>query len=152
MGKDENIIDLKPNRSEEEIRKLCDIIRQIAYDIHVYFGTGFLEKVYENALFHRLQKAKVDVRRQVHMIVHDQDGFPVGTYEADLIVGGKIILELKVAKALNAAHEAQLINYLKTTGIQDGILINFGSEHFEIIKRICHQSSCSPKYLADADI
>jgi len=135
-------------RNEDEIKKICDTIRQTAYQIHLYFGTGFLEKVFENALKHRLEKMGLDVKAQVGMVVHDEDGCVVGHYDADLIVEGKIIVELKVAKAMSAAHEAQLMNYLKTTGIQDGMLINFGSEKFECIKRVNSSSPYQPHFVA----
>jgi len=136
-------------RDEDEIKRICDKIRQTAYQIHLYFGTGFLEKVFENALKHRLEKMGLDVRAQVGMVVHDEDGCVVGHYDADLIVEGKIIVELKVAKAMNAAHEAQLMNYLKTTGIQDGMLINFGSEKFECIKRVSSSSPYLPHFIVE---
>jgi len=136
-------------RNEDEIKRICDMIRQTAYQIHLYFGTGFLEKVFENALKHRLEKVGLDVKAQVGMVVHDEDGCVVGHYDADLIVEGKIIVELKMAKAMNAAHEAQLMNYLKTTGIQDGMLINFGSEKFECIKRVSSSSSYLPHFTVE---
>ena len=63
-------------------------------------------------------------------------GFQVGFYEADLVVNGCLILELKAVSALTPAHVAQLMNYLKATGVCDGMLINFGSEKFEITKRV----------------
>ncbi len=107
-------------------------IRQIAYVIHCYFGVGFLEKVYENALAHRLQKAGFDVRTQVPIIVKDEDGFVVGNYEADIIVDNQIIIELKAVQTLANAHKAQLLNYLKATGYKQGLLINFGSDIFQI--------------------
>ena len=107
-------------------------IRQIAYDIHCYFGVGFLEKVYENALSHRLQNAGFDVKTQVPIVVKDEDGFVVGNYEADMTVDNQIIVELKAAQTLTNAHKAQLLNYLKATGIKQGLLINFGSEKFQI--------------------
>lgn len=107
-------------------------IRQIAYAIHCYFGVGFLEKVYENALAHRLHKAGFDVKTQVPIVVKDEDGFVVGNYEADLIVDNQIIVELKAVQTLTNVHKAQLLNYLKATGYKQGLLINFGSEKFQI--------------------
>jgi len=136
-------------RNEEEVKRICDAIRQTAYQIHLYFGTGFLEKVYENALKHRLEKIGLDVKSQVGMVVHDEDGCVVGHYDADLIVEGKIIVELKAVRAINTAHEAQLMNYLKTTGIQDGMLVNFGSEKFECIKRVNSSSPYQPHFIVE---
>ena len=143
---------LQLERSDDEIKKLSDVVRQTAYQIHLYFGMGFLEKVYENALLHRLEKIGVKAKAQVKMVVHDADGYAVGFYEADLIVEGKLIVELKAVKALNTAHEAQLMNYLKTTGIQDGMLINFGSEKFEVIKRICPGSKHKPHFVQETEV
>ena len=141
--------EMNAQRNEVEIKSVCDAIRQTAYQVHRYFGTGFLEKVYENALKHRLEKLGLDVKAQVGMVVHDEDDWAVGHYDADLIVAGKIIVELKAVKALNTAHEAQLMNYLKTTGIQDGMLINFGSEKFECIKRVNSVSAYQPHFIVE---
>jgi len=138
---------MENERNEVEIKQICDTIRQTAYQVHLYFGTGFLEKVYENALKHRLEKIGLKVDAQVGMVVHDEDGCVVGHYDSDLIVEKKIIVELKAVKALNTAHEAQLMNYLKTTGIQDGMLINFGSEKFECIKRVNTSSPYMPHFV-----
>ena len=122
-------------RDEKAVNDLCTCIRQTGYRLHVYLGVGFLEKVYENALKHRLEKSGHDVQQQVAIRVHDEDGYEIGYYEADLVVDKKVIVELKAVKALNGAHEAQLINYLKATGVKDGMLINFGSDKYEVIKR-----------------
>ncbi len=145
-----NIVEvLMQRKNDAEIRSLCDTIRQTAYQVHLYFGTGFLEKVYENALRHRLEKLGLAVQQQVKMVVCDEDGFCVGHYEADLIVEKCIIVELKAVRALNTAHEAQLLNYLKTTGVHDGLLINFGSEKFEIMKRVCSTNTNTPRFILE---
>ncbi len=120
----------------EEILKLCQLIRQTAYDIHCYLGVGFLEKVYENALRHRLNKLGLKVEQQVPLTVKDEDGTIIGEYFADLIVNEKVIIELKSCVKLTKMHEAQAINYLKVTGIKDALLINFGSVRFEMRKFI----------------
>ena len=118
---------------EGTIKQLCDTIRQVAYDLHRYLGMGYLEKVYENGLVHRLEKHGLDVKSQVPIKVQDKDGFVLGDYIADLVVDGMII-ELKAVSALLPIHEAQLLNYLKATGIRHGMLINFGSERFQCRK------------------
>jgi GxxExxY protein len=118
----------------KDIKSLSDQIRQIAYDIHVYHGHGHLEKVYENALVHRLQKVGLDVKQQHPIKVYDEDGTLIGDYLADLLVEGKLIIELKAAKALAAEHEAQVLGYLKSARLEHGLLINFGSYKFEIRK------------------
>ena len=117
-----------------EIKELCDRVRQTAYDIHVYHGHGHLEKVYENALAHRLRKTGLEVRQQQPIPVFDEDGTLIGDYIADLLVEGVLVLELKTAKTLAPEHEAQILGYLKSARIADGLLINFGSYKFEIRK------------------
>jgi len=117
-----------------DIKDLCDKVRQIAYDIHVYHGNGHLEKVYENALAHRLRKAGMEVKQQHPLPVFDEDGTPIGDYYADLLVDGMLIVELKTAKALVPEHEAQILGYLKSSRLEHGLLINFGSYRFGIRK------------------
>ena len=94
---------------------------------HVYntLGYGFLEKVYENALTHELRARGFVVGTQQPITVWYK-GVPVGEYFADLVVNECVIVELKSAVTLTDAHEAQLINYLKATGIEVGLLLNFG--------------------------
>ena len=119
--------------TEDEAKEKCDRIRQIAYDLHVYLGVGYLEKVYENGLRHRLKKAGFDVQTQVPIQIRDEDGFILGDYFADMIVDG-VIIELKAVSTLMQAHVAQVINYLKATDREHGLLINFGSEKFQCRK------------------
>jgi len=116
------------------IKELSDQVRQIAYDIHVYHGHGHLEKVYENALAHRLRKAGLTVQQQHPIQVYDEDGTLLGDYFADLLVCGSLIIELKTAKTLAPEHEAQILGYLKSSRLEHGLLINFGSYKFEIRK------------------
>lgn len=94
---------------------------------HVYntLGYGFLEKVYENALAKELVKRGHSVKQQVPIQVF-YEGEAVGEYFADLLVDDKVILELKAADEIAKAHEAQLVNYLKATEMQIGLLLNFG--------------------------
>ena len=117
-----------------DIKSLCDQVRQIAYDIHVYHGHGHLEKVYENALVHRLAKAGLSVKQQYPINVFDEDGTPIGEYFADVLVEDVLLIELKTAKALAPEHEAQVMGYLKSARMKHGLLINFGSYKFEIRK------------------
>lgn len=123
-------------RNEKKMVEIVNDIRQTGYQIHVYFGVGYLEKVYENALAHRLKKLGYDVSQQVPLKVFDEDGTVVGDYVADLIVDQKIVVEIKAVTALNNMHIAQILNYLKTTRIRDGLLINFGSAKYEVRKLI----------------
>jgi GxxExxY protein len=121
-------------KSEKEINELCDLIRNIAYNIHLYHGHGHLEKVYENALKHRLDKAGIKAQQQFPVIVYDEDGTVIGEYIADLFVENILIIELKAAKSLAPEHEAQIIGYLKSSRLEHGLLINFGAYKFEIRK------------------
>jgi len=118
----------------KDIKLLCDQVRQTAYDIHVYHAHGHLEKVYENALAHRLRRAGLCVEQQHPIKVYDEDGTEIGDYFADLLVDGRLIIELKTAKTLAPEHEAQILGYLKSSKLENGLLINFGSYKFEIRK------------------
>jgi GxxExxY protein len=120
----------------KDIKALSDLVRQTAYDIHVFHAHGHLEKVYENALAHRLRKAGLDVRQQHPLKVYDEDGTLIGDYLADLLVEGVLIVELKVAKTLAPEHEAQILGYLKSARLPHGLLINFGAYKFEIRKYV----------------
>ena len=117
-----------------DIKTLCDQVRQTAYDIHVYLAHGHLEKVYENALAHRLTKAGLKVKQQHPINVFDEDGTLIGEYLADLLVEDVLIVELKTARTLAPEHEAQILGYLKSACLEHGLLINFGSYKFEIRK------------------
>jgi GxxExxY protein len=127
----------------KDIKALCDQVRQTSYDIHVYHGHGHLEKVYENALAHRLRKAGLDVKQQHPIKVYDEDGTLLGDYLADLLVAGELIVELKTTKTLANEHEAQILGYLKSARLEHGLLINFGSYKFEIRKFVWSDRSPS---------
>jgi len=115
----------------ENIEKLIEIVRQTAYQLHVYLGNGLLEKVYENGLSHRLKKLGLSVESQKHLKVHDEDGFEIGDYFADLVVEGRLVVELKAVKSIAPEHLAQTLNYLKITNTPLALIINFGSYKFE---------------------
>ena len=117
-----------------EIMELCDVVRETAFAIHRYHRHGHLEKVYENALAHRLRKLGLEVKQQHPLKVHDEDGTLIGDYHADLFVDNRLIIELKAAKALADEHVAQLLGYLRASRIEHGLLINFGAPKFEIKK------------------
>jgi GxxExxY protein len=118
------------------VLEMCDDIRQTSYEAHEYLGTGFLEKVYENALTHRLQKKGYSVKQQFPITVYDEDDYVIGEYAADIIVNDEIIVELKAATDLADKHAAQVMNYLKATRKRHAMLINFGSEKFQCRKFI----------------
>jgi len=116
------------------INELCDIVRETAYAVHQYHGHGHMEKVYENALVHRLRKAGVSAEQQYSIQVRDEDGTLIGDYVADLFVDERLIVEIKAAKSLADEHVAQLLGYLKSGRVEHGLLINFGSYRFQIKK------------------
>jgi len=118
------------------INELCDITRQTSYNIHVYHGHGHLEKVYENALAHRLRKAGLEVKQQYPIRVFDEDGASIGEYYADLLIETQLVVELKTARACSEEHTAQVLGYLKSTRLEHALLINFGSYKFEIRKYV----------------
>ncbi|MGA2605350.1 MAG: GxxExxY protein [Verrucomicrobiia bacterium] len=101
-----------------------------AFEVHGVLGYGFLEKVYENALLAELCKRRLKAETQKSIKVKYKDVI-VGDYVADLIVEDKVIVELKTEETYNKVHEAQLLNYLKATGIKVGLLINFGRRKCE---------------------
>ena len=109
--------------------KHSDITKEIigaAFEVHNTLGSGFLEKVYQNALMVELKLRKIGAEAEKPITVHYR-GELVGNYIADIVVEDKIIVEIKAIKALSEIHEVQLVNYLKATGIEVGLLINFGT-------------------------
>lgn len=96
-----------------------------AHHVHKELGQGFLEKVYKNAIAIELREMGLTCDLEVPMSVLYR-GLVVGDYVADMIVDGKIIVEVKAVAELSSVHEVQLVNYLKATGLQVGLLINFG--------------------------
>lgn len=101
-----------------------------AMRVHAHFGSGYLEEVYKNALMVELQSCGIKAEKEVAIAV-DYRGIRVGNYQADIIVEKSLILELKAVATLVARHEAQLVNYLTATGIEDGLVINFGSDSLQ---------------------
>lgn len=104
---------------------LTNTIIGCAFQVHNTLGAGFLEKVYENALRIELTKRGLKVKQQEPITVH-YDEQVVGEFYADLCVEDRVIVELKAVRSLDKAHEVQLGNYLTATGIDTGLLINFG--------------------------
>ncbi len=111
----------------ESIDALCDILRETSFSIHKYHRNGHLEKVYENALTHRLRKLGLKVDQQVPLPVDDEDGTLLGDYYADLFIAGQLVVEVKAVRAVANEHIAQLLGYLKSSRIETGLLINFGA-------------------------
>lgn len=99
----------------DSINQLCDIVRETGFAIHTFHKNGHLEKVYENALVHRLKKLNLEVEQQYPLAVYDEDGTRIGE------------------------HIAQILGYLKSSRIENGLLINFGSPKLQIKKYILTQ-------------
>jgi len=118
------------------IHEICNIVRETSYAIHLYHKHGHLEKIYQNALVHRLRKAGLKVESQASLQVFDEDGTMLGEYYADVVVEDELLVELKACKTLAAEHTAQLLGYLKSARRRHGLLINFGSYEFQIKKYV----------------
>jgi len=110
--------------------ELTRIILAACFEVSNELGAGFLESVYEKALLLALEQKGVKAHAQVPLEVHFR-GVVVGAFLADVLVVGKVILELKAVKALLPEHQAQLINYLKATQMEVGLLVNFGQARLE---------------------
>ncbi len=108
-----------------EDEELTERIIACAFRVHQTLGAGFMEKVYENAMLIELQKAGLHTQQQAPIAVH-YDGKQVGEYYADLLIENRLICELKAGQAIAPEHEMQLVNYLAATGINTGLLLNFG--------------------------
>ena len=106
-------------------RDITDKIIKAFYNVYNSLGYGFLEKVYENAMMIELRKMDLQVQKQVPIKVYYEEQL-VGQYYADIMVEETIIVELKAAEGLCEEHEFQLINYLKATELEIGLLMNFG--------------------------
>src|SRR5438874_10308301 len=121
----------------EEKQERYDICGQVigaAMKVHSTLGPGFLESVYQNALMWGLQKPGLTVDLQKPITVH-YGGQVVGVLTADLVVNDSLIVELKANQLLAKAHAVQLVNYLVATGINEGLLLNFGAERLEYKKK-----------------
>jgi GxxExxY protein len=103
---------------------LTEKILAAAFKVQNTLGCGFLEKVYENALAVELAQRELPVEQQKALKVL-YEGAVVGDYQADLVVDGRVLVECKAVSTLDPVHEAQLLNYLKVTGIRVGLLLNF---------------------------
>ena len=116
--------------TEQLIRQVIQCI----YNVRHKLTAGFLEIVYRNALYIELKKNQLRVETEVPIEIY-YDDVVVGNYRADMIVGGRIIIEIKAVQALCQAHEVQLVNYLTATKIDNGLLVNFGGERIEIKRK-----------------
>ena len=118
---------MKEHNSNFLHSEITDLILKAYYQVYNKLGFGFLEKVYESAMMIELKRLDLKCERQKPITVN-YDGFDIGEYFADIIVNDCVIIELKAAENLCPEHEAQLVNYLKATEIEVGLLLNFGKE------------------------
>ena len=118
-----------------------------AMDVHRELGPGYLEKVYENALAIAVRSCGMSAEQQVSVPAYFR-GLVVGDFIADLVVDGRLIVELKAVSGLLPVHESQLVSYLKSTGIDIGLLINFGAtslqfkRKYRVYNNPMNQESC----------
>jgi GxxExxY protein len=126
----------KMNRIEEvpETYDLCGQIIGLAMKVHSALGPGFLESVYQNVLIWELRKGGLQSEAQKPISVK-YDGQIVGAFAADLLVNDSVIVEVKAIQTLAKPHEIQLVNYLTATGLNEGLLLNFGADRLEFKKK-----------------
>jgi len=105
-------------------------------EVYKELGPGYLESVYEDALCYELDLRNITYQRQIDLDVKYKDVIFKRRFRADLLIDHKVLVENKAIKKITKQDDAQLINYLKTTGLKVGLLFNFGSEEFEMIRRI----------------
>ncbi len=122
------------NLLELKHKDLTEKIIKVFYKVYSKLGYGFLEKVYENAMMVEFKRAGISAVEQAPIKVL-YDSLIVGEYFADILVEDKVIIEIKASKSISKENEAQLINYLKATGIKVGLLLNFGPKP-EIKRRV----------------
>jgi GxxExxY protein len=113
-----------------ECEELCAQILRAAMTVHGELGPGFLEKIYANALSHELQKLGLEFQREARLAVY-YDNQVVGEYSADMIVGAKVLVELKTVERFAEAHLAQVLHYLRCCHLHTGLLINFRARALE---------------------
>ncbi len=125
-------------RNELLHEELTAGILKVFYEVYNQLGYGFLERVYQNAMYHELKLQGYEVEAQRKIMVYYKD-IVVGDYYADLMVNDLVILELKAQDLLTKDHNNQLINYLKSTEYEVGLLLNFGRKP-EFIRRVFENS------------
>jgi GxxExxY protein len=121
-------------KEDPKIYDLCGEIIGAAMKAHSALGPGFLESVYQNALIGELRKIgfKAEAERPISV---RYDGQIVGAFTADVLVNDSVIVELKANQSRAKAHEVQLVNYLTATGLDEGVLLNFGTDRLEFKKK-----------------
>ena len=124
------------------IEDLIIIVIDGCYRVHEAFEAGYLESVYKKALMIELISRGLEVQEEVEMSV-SYKGYEVGYFKADIIVNSSLIIEVKAVRNLTVQHELQLVNYLSCTGINDGLLVNFGSDFIQIKRKYRQYKRCT---------
>jgi GxxExxY protein len=132
------------NMPSQDVNVITQKIIGRVYDVSNTLGIGFVEKVYENALAHVLRKSGMLVAQQYPIKVH-YDGIVVGEFFADLLVEERVLVELKAVSMLNNDHVAQALNYLRATGLEVCLLVNFGRPKAEVKRLIPYTSWKTPQ-------
>ncbi|MFL5582620.1 MAG: GxxExxY protein [Gemmatimonadaceae bacterium] len=117
-----------------EHERLTHSIIGRAMTVHDALGPGFLESVYRNALAYELRQAGHTAECELKLQVRYRD-VPVGDFVVDMVVDGRVLLELKASRALGPVHEAQIVHYLTATGVDVGLLLNFGADRLEFRRK-----------------
>src|SRR5579863_1924745 len=118
------------------ILELCSVVRETSFQIHGYLRSGHLEKLYANALAHRLKKQSINFEQEYPIDVFDEDGTPLGHYVADFMIEGCLIVELKACSTIAPEHIAQVLGYLRGARLNHGMLVNFGASVLQVKKLI----------------
>ena len=119
---------------EMDVEMLIKMVMGCAINIRKHLGPGYLESVYKNAMLVELRKNRLGYEVEKPINVY-YENILVGEFKADIVVEGILILELKANQSLHMAHEVQLVNYLTATGIDNGLLINFGSDELQFKRK-----------------
>ena len=117
-----------------DIEELIKTVINCAYNIRRNLGPGYLESIYKNAMLVELRKNSLNYEVEKPINVYYEQ-FLVGEFKADIVVEKQLILELKAVSSIHVSHEVQLVNYLTATGVDDGLLINFGSEELQFKRK-----------------
>ncbi len=125
--------------TETRIYDLCALVRETSLSAHRFLRHGHSEKIYENALLHRLRKRGIDVKPQQPLPVFDEDGAELGLLFADLVVEEALIVEVKAVRQLVDEHTAQVLGYLRASRLEHGLLINFGAPVIQFKKFIVNE-------------
>ena len=122
--------------NDKEVMKLCDQIRATSLSVHTYLKHGHMEKIYENAMAHRLKKQGLTLEQRYPLKVFDEDGTLLGDYVIDLFVEQNLIVEINACRTLAEEHIAQILGYLRASRMRHGLLINFGAPKLQIKKLV----------------